>query len=91
MIDWSYSQNVVFGSTVPIVATGPVVFLDLYLYPQTSLVTGVYLGPATPATIPGRGAINNYFDPGNIVAINFPCPVGDDGWTPEPWPSSASA
>jgi hypothetical protein len=76
--------NVICGSPAPIPATGPVVVMDLTVLPLSSLVTNIELGPSTPASLPGHGAINDFYNPAHIVPINFPCPVGPDGWTIEP-------
>jgi hypothetical protein len=76
--------NVILGLGLPYPITGPLVVMDLTLLPLTNLVSGLELGPSTPATIPGHAALNDFYNPGNIVPINFPCPVGDDGWTTEP-------
>lgn len=76
--------NVHYGSGLPIPATGPVVFMDVLWLALGPVVTIVELGPPTPASLPGHAALNDFYDPANIVAINFPCPVGPDGWTIEP-------
>ncbi len=77
------NYNIIFGSGLPIPAGEPVILLDLTMITLAILEADLQLGPATPASLPGHGAINDFDNPSYIIPINFPCPVGDDGWTSE--------
>lgn len=82
-IEWSDPRNVIVGIGTPVPIEGPIPVLDLTLIDLSTYATSIMLGPATPATIPGHAAINDWYQPEHVVPINFPCPVGPDGWTIE--------
>jgi hypothetical protein len=65
----------------PVIIEGPFVVLDLTMILVAPFTADLQLGPALPATLPGHGAINDYYDPANIVPLNYGSPVDADGWT----------
>lgn len=74
-------HNVIYGVWPPLVTTGPVVLMDLTLWHVVSYAGDLQLGPATPATLPGYAALNDYNNLWDIRPLNFGVPVDDEGWT----------
>lgn len=75
--------NIIYGMGAPIPIDGPVVIVDFTLILTAPVVTEIQFGPATPASLPGHAAINDWYHPENIVPLDFGAPVDGDGWTIE--------
>jgi hypothetical protein len=73
--------NVIYGVGQPIIIDGPFILMDLTLLVGTPFTADLQLGPSTPASLPGHAAINDWYDPANVVPLSFGAPVDADGWT----------
>ncbi len=76
-------DNVIYGSGQPIVTAGPTVLLDFTMVLVAPITADLQLGPSTPASLPGHGAIIDWDDPANLVPLSFGAPVDAEGWTVE--------
>jgi hypothetical protein len=74
-------DNIIYGSPQPIVTGGPTVLLDLTVLLLAPITADLQLGPSTPASLPGHGAINEWDNWANIVPLSFGGPVDVEGWT----------